>query len=86
MDKMNKITVDRFLLPILPFVGIGIFMVLLAVGIVVFSYLFVIGSIIGVILFSALWVYNKFKRSRKQFPPDALSQPLHRGRTIDHEK
>jgi hypothetical protein len=61
-------------------------MVLLAVGIVVFSYLFVIGSIIGVILFSVLWVYNKFKRSRKQFPPDASSQPPHRGRTIDHEK
>jgi len=66
---------------IAPFIAIGIFLVLLVVGFVLFSYLLIFGAIIGLILFGISWVYNKFFVRRR---PQKVNQ--HRsGRTIDHD-
>lgn len=60
---------------IMPFIGMGIFAVLLAVGIVVFSYLLILGAAVGIILFCVFWIYQKLTASRRPRPP----------RTIDHD-
>lgn len=66
---------------IMPFIGMGIFIVILAVGIVVFSYLLILGAAIGLILFGIFWIYQKLTARRRLPPP----RNPHSGRTIDHD-
>ncbi len=57
---------NSFFLRILPFIALGIFIVILVVGLVVFSYLLIIGAIVGIILFGISWVYNKLTGRKRQ--------------------
>lgn len=63
---------------LLPFIGLGIFLVVLFAGIVLLSYLLVYGALIGLVLFGLAWLRDKF------FPSKKISTQVKRGRTIDH--
>ncbi len=59
---------------LIPFLGLGIFIVLLFTGIIIFSYLLIFGAIVGLVLFILFWIYNKFT---------SKSKPS--GRVVDHD-
>ncbi len=69
------------MIQIIPFIFLGIFLVLMVVGFIIFSYLFIIGGIVGLILFSLFWLYTKILNRKIQ----KNSAPKHKNRTIDHE-
>ncbi len=77
---------NQFLVRIIPFLGLGVFLVLLAVGLVVFSYLLVLGAVVGVILFGAIWVYNRFFNRKRKLAVRQHTPNRAGGRTIDHEE
>lgn len=66
---------EHFINMLIPFLGLGIFIVLLFTGIIIFSYLLVFGAIAGLILFVIFWIYNKLTSKTKPS-----------GRVIDHDK
>ncbi|MCD6039256.1 MAG: hypothetical protein K0S27_656 [Gammaproteobacteria bacterium] len=70
--------IERFL----PFVFLGILLVLIAVGIVLFSYLLIFGAIVGLILFVIAWIKGLlgYKKQRRSIITRHKS-----GRTIDHD-
>ncbi len=76
-------SLDRFLMRIMPFIGLGIFLALLALGLVVFSYLLVIGAAVGLVLFAFFWIYRKLTGHKKIVP---ASSSARQGRIIDHDK
>lgn len=68
---------NSFFTRLVPFIFIGIMLVVLAIGIILFSYLLILGAIVGLILFLVSVVKEKL------FPKP--SHPAKRsGRTIDH--
>lgn len=71
---------------IVPFIAIGVFIVLFILGLVVFSYLLVIGAIVGLVLFAIAYVRNWFLR-RKHLHQNPQNKPEEKpsGRTIEHE-
>ncbi len=67
---------------LLPFIFLGIMLVLAVVGIILFSYLLIFGAIVGIILFIAAWIKGLFfhkKIKRSQY------EQQKKGRTIDHD-
>ena len=71
----------RLFARLLPFLYLGIVIVLFAIGIILFSYLLILGAVVGFILFFATWIKEKF------FPGKAMSQPKATkvGRTFEHD-
>lgn len=70
----------RVLNQIIPFLMMGMAIVALIFGIVLLSYLFIFGAILGLILFTAIWIRNKF------FPPKKIIKPEKKsGRIIDSD-
>jgi len=78
MGAILKIAMNRLLQRIIPFVILGIMIVIFVVGLVVFSYLLIFGALIGLILFVIAWIREKI------FPSKPLTK-IHRGRIIDHD-
>lgn len=77
----------KLLQTILPFLFLGVFIVLIVIGFVVFSYVLIIGAVIGLILFLISAIREKFQKV-KRMPPN-LNQydkpSKHSGRTIEHD-
>ena len=57
---------QRFLNRLVPFILLGIAIIVFAFGIILFAYLFLFGAIIGFILFGMIWIRKKFFASKKQ--------------------
>lgn len=66
---------------LIPFIFVGIMIVLFAVGIIILSYLLMLGAIIGLVLFAIAWI--KEKLTRKNNYPEIKKNRT--GRTIDHD-
>lgn len=67
---------------LIPFVFLGIMIVMFVVGLIVFSYLLIAGAVVGVLLFAVAWVKEKL------FPTKHISIDRHilkRGRTFEHD-
>ncbi len=69
---------NRILAAIVPFIFIGIVLVLVAVGMIVFSWVLFFGIITGLVLYLIAWVRATFFAA-KQSP----MQKPHQGRIID---
>ncbi len=70
-----KKALENFINILIPFLGLGIFIVLLFAGIIIFSYLLIFGAIAGLVLFVVFWIYTKLTSKTKPS-----------GRIIDHDK
>lgn len=73
----------------MPFIGLGLFIVLLVFGIVFISYVLFFGAIVGLVLFAIAWVRTKFaKRNAVNISPQGQQQQQHQhqGRVYDHDK
>ena len=68
---------------LIPFIFIGIVIVVLVFGLVMFSYLLLFGAIVGLILFIFEWVRTKFKQ--KSTSPK-YHKRSHKGRVIDTDE
>lgn len=66
---------------LLPFFFLGIMLVLVIVGIILFSYLMILGAIVGLILFTIAWIKGLFAPK----PPKQLPKSHRPGQTIDHD-
>ena len=67
---------------LLPYIFLGIMLVLAVVGVILFSYLLIFGAIVGVILFIIAWIRELFFRKKTKI----LQPGQHKtGRTIDHD-
>ena len=66
----------------IPFLMLGLMIVILIAGLILFSYLLIFGALVGVILFLVAWLRNKL------FPTKDLTTkpPPKEGRTIDHDE
>jgi len=73
---------NEFIRRLLPFIYIGILIVVLIFGIILVLHLLVLGALVGIGLFAIAWIKAKF------FPPKNLTPHIkHRpGRTIDHDE
>jgi hypothetical protein len=67
-----------FLERFMPFLVIGVAIVVGIIGIFLLSYVIIWGAVIAGVLYLITWISNKFKKT-----PQAAE---HKGRTIDHEK
>ncbi len=65
----------------MPFIFLGIILVIFVAGIILFSYLLILGAIIGLVLFLINWLREKF--FVKQRSVSTTTRPA--GRIIDHE-
>ena len=65
---------------IMPFISLGIFIVLIIVGVVFLSYIFVIGAIVGLIIYSAAWIRIKLSGKKSSPMPDTQQ-----GNIYEHE-
>jgi len=65
---------------IMPYIGLGLFIVLLVAAIIFLSYLFIFGAIVGLILFVIAWV--RAKLGNKQSP----AVQAHQGKIYDHDE
>lgn len=63
-----------------PFLVVGIILVVLFFGIMLLAYIFLLGAILGLILFAARWIQNKFFPHKKKVAPRNTS-----GRIIDSD-
>jgi hypothetical protein len=75
----------RLVARITPFLFLGMGLVALIAGLILFSYLLILGALVGLALFVITWVKEKF------FPSKSLStrerpELKRKGRTFDHEK
>ena len=70
---------NKFFFRLMPFIAIGVVLVMLVVGIILLSYLLVFGAMIGLALFAAAWLRDKL------FPSKDLSVKEKPGRTIEHD-
>lgn len=72
---------------IVPFIILGIAIVALVAGLILFSYLLILGAVVGVILFALTWLREKFFPSKRmttyQKPPTQHQQSG--GRTFEHD-
>lgn len=74
---MRKL-LDRFV----PFIFLGIVIVALVAGLVLFSYLLIFGAIVGMVLFAMTWIRDRF------FPKKDMTvhrKPPRQGQTYDHD-
>ncbi|MEM1244424.1 MAG: hypothetical protein AAGG80_06375 [Pseudomonadota bacterium] len=66
---------------ILPFVGIGIFIVVIILAVIFLSYIFIIGALIGLVLFVFAFIKQLFTGRKKTKVP----QKTQHGRTYDYD-
>ena len=66
---------------LIPFLFLGILIVLGIVGFILFSYLLIFGTLVGFVLFSIAWVRGLFSRKRKTLSARQKKE----GRIIDHD-
>lgn len=71
----------NLLLKIIPFLFLGMMLVILVVGFILLSYLLIWGAIVGLILFIITWVREKLFPSKELTKTDKPKS----GRIIDHE-
>lgn len=67
---------------LMPFIFIGIMLVLFVVGLVIISYLLIFGAIVGLCLFVIAWIREKLIK-KNHYPTKVKKDSS--GRTIDHE-
>ena len=72
---------QSFLSRIIPFIFLGIIIVILIAGMIVLSYLLIFGALVGLVLFVFAWIKDRFFNKRTDLPTATKSR---RGRTIDH--
>jgi hypothetical protein len=68
-----------FISRIMPFVVLGIMLVVLVAGFVLLSYLLVFGALVGLVLFAMAWLKEKI------LPPQKLPAAKREGRTFEHD-
>lgn len=67
---------------VLPFIFFGVMLVLLVIGIVLFSYILILGAIVGSVLFLIAFIRDKLFLSRHV----TKTQPQEKaGRIIEHD-
>ena len=71
---------QRLINQLIPFILLGIALVVFAFGIVLFVYLFIFGAAIGLILYLFNWVKGRFF-PKKDVPPEQMKV----GRIIDSD-
>lgn len=71
----------KMLAKIVPFLFLGMMLVILIVGFILLSYLLIWGAIIGLVLFLIAWVREKLFPSRQLTKTDKSTS----GRIIDHD-
>lgn len=67
---------------LMPFLFLGITLVVFIAGMIVFSYVLIFGAVLGFVLFTIVWLKDKLFSSKtiaKRSPPSS-------GRVIDQEK
>jgi ABC-type transport system involved in cytochrome bd biosynthesis fused ATPase/permease subunit len=76
---------NRFLARLVPFIFLGIMIVLLVVGFVIFSYILMFGALVGVVLFVVAWIRETFfsPKDKNLMKRETDKKP---GRVIDHDK
>ncbi|HLB58010.1 MAG TPA: hypothetical protein VJL60_04270 [Gammaproteobacteria bacterium] len=70
----------RIFSKIVPFVFLGVFLVIFVLGLLLFSYLLILGALVGIILFAIAWIKDTFFSTKKKSPSEK------RGRIIEHDK
>ncbi len=78
MERLLKRLTDQ----IIPFLLLGILIVLVVIGIVVFSWILIVGAITGLVLYAIAWLRHKLFPSRHK---NLQTGTEHRGRTFDNE-
>jgi hypothetical protein len=68
---------------LIPFIFLGVMIVLFVVGIILFSYLLIFGAIVGMILFFITWIKEKLFPSRNI---QSYQKSEKSGRTFEHDK
>jgi len=73
---------------IMPFIGIGIFLVIVIIALVLLSYVLLIGGAIGLILFCITFLKQKFfpGKSQKTSMHSEKGRKQIRSRTFDHDE
>lgn len=74
---------NNLLARLVPFLFLGMILVIFVIGIIFLSYLLILGAIVGLALFVVAWLKEKF------FPVKDLQKQERKprkGRTIDHDK
>ncbi len=71
---------QKILATIMPFILLGIALVAFFLGLMLLAYIFVFGAIVGLVLYAATWIKEKF------FPSKSIVKRKSSGRTIDHEE
>jgi hypothetical protein len=64
---------------LVPYIFLGIILVVFVLGIILFSYLLILGGVVGLILFVIQWVRERLFKSKQLIKPRG-------GRTFDHKK
>ncbi len=67
---------------IIPFIFLGIMLVILALGIILLSYVLILGAIVGFVLYIVARIKEKFFPSKQLTKTDFSKKP---GRTFDHD-
>lgn len=70
---------QRFFQQLMPFVFMGIAIVLLIYGLMLLAYLFLFGAIVGLLLFAISWIRNQLFGPKKKMPS------VRTGRTFDSD-
>jgi len=74
---------QSFMARLLPFIFLGILLVLVVVGVILFSYLLLFGAMVGLILFGVAWIKGLFSRNKQKYP---AAYHKKQGRIIDHDR
>ncbi len=72
--------VKNLLSKLVPFLVLGVMLVILVVGLILLSYLLIWGALVGLVLFFIAFIKEKF------FPSRQLTKVNKPGRIIDHDK
>lgn len=75
---------NRLLLQLIPFILLGVLLVIFVAGIILFSYLLILGAAVGLVLFVIQWIRMKFSPKSKHL--SQYQDPKRPGRTFDHRK
>lgn len=67
---------------LMPFIFLGIMLVLAIVGVILFSYLLIFGAIVGIILYAIAWLRSLFSHKKNKH---LKTQETKKGRIIDHD-
>lgn len=70
-----------FFARLLPFLFLGILIVIFAVGLIIFSYLLIFGALVGLVLFIVMSIKEWLFRKKNNYPTPTTKK----GRTYDHK-